>query len=149
MNPEPTIDDLKLNKDISLELFKVHADQRMKLMNFYIVIVGFSIGGYFTALQNVGWQAALIVSLFLLFMTFCFWSLDRRTKQIVKISETSLKVVTQFLQEKIGKSEVEIVGISDNRQGNWSYSQVFTLIFAGCATLAVAGIVHSLLKACK
>ncbi len=149
MSSERIIDELKLNKEIALELFKVHADQRMKLMNFYIVIVGFSIGGYFTALQNVGWQASLVISLFLLFMTFCFWSLDRRTKQIVKISENSLKVVTEYLKEKIGRSEVEIVGISDNKDGNWSYSQVFGLIFFGCSIISIAGIFHSSVKACK
>jgi hypothetical protein len=144
--PQISIDIYRLNKDVAIEQLKIHADQRMKLMNFYIIIVGFCIGGYFTNFGKNNYPPQIAISLFLLFMTYCFWKIDDRTRQLVKISEGSLKIVTEYLKKELKEDAVEIVGISDDKKGNWSYTDAIRTIFGGCALLSSIGILIPLCK---
>jgi hypothetical protein len=80
---EQDTEKLKLSKDIGLEWFKVHADQRLRAFNFFLLIAGFCIGGYFTAL-SISPLAAGTISFLLGAICICFKLLDQRTGELVK-----------------------------------------------------------------
>jgi hypothetical protein len=77
------------------EYFKLHAQQRQSVFNFFIVISGAVITGYIGThsqtlspqLEDFRWVfgAALVV------LTFLFWRLDNRNSSLVKLAEAHLR----------------------------------------------------------
>jgi hypothetical protein len=72
--------------------FAVHADQRMKLFNFFLIFSGL----FLSALSGVRAMApqSRIVSLLplgLVLASFIFWRLDERTRQLIRNAEAALK----------------------------------------------------------
>lgn len=79
-------------RSYALEYFKVHAEQRLKAFNFYLLLQT-ALLAVFATLAKDGqlpkWGAA-IAPLGVLF-SFVFWKLDDRTRDLIRISEAALK----------------------------------------------------------
>jgi hypothetical protein len=131
---------LKLSKEIGIEWFKIHADQRLRLFNFFILVAGFCLGGFFTALQIKSAVAASTVAFLLGIVCICFKLLDMRTAQLVKHGEKLLS----YSLSKIGETETDvpnIVELSSKRNCVPSYRQVFNGLFALFGIMSVVGII--------
>src|SRR4051794_24291643 len=90
MDPES----MKDMRDYAWNYFSLHADQRIKTFNFYLVLVTFAVGGIITVLKDLGnpWAVFMIGAL-LAFVSFIFWKLDGRNKELVRHGEEALKFV--------------------------------------------------------
>ena len=77
--------------------FALHADQRMKLFNFFLILSGLILGA-FPAVRGVAASAKVValLPLLLVLTAFIFWRLEERTRRLVKNAEDALR----FLDEQ-------------------------------------------------
>lgn len=83
--------------------FALHADQRMKLFNFFLVLSGVILG-VFPAVRSmaVGARVVVVLPLLLVLTAFIFWRLEERTRQLVKNAEQALRFLdAQWLVEPL------------------------------------------------
>ncbi len=81
--------------------FSVHADQRLKTFNFYAVLSTAMVAGILAIAKEAKNPAVAAPLAFLLaFLSFIFWKLDQRNRQLVKHGENALK----HLEEQISPS---------------------------------------------
>ena len=92
-----TPDELKEARSYAWGYFALHADQRMKLFNFFLILSGLILGA-FPAVRNMapGTKMVAFLPSFLVLSAFIFWRLDERTRHLVKNAEAALK----FLDER-------------------------------------------------
>ena len=128
---------------VSLEWFKIHADQRLRVFNFFILMAGFCIGGYFTALQQKLPSAALVISIFLLALCLCFKLLDIRTAHLVKVGENSLEHLLNELCDQIDRPELNVLKNAAPKPCMLSYRQIFNIIFVLFGLLSAVGVFAS------
>src|SRR5258708_18441824 len=79
-------------REYTWSYFALHADQRIKTFNFFLIVAGLLAGGITTLLKDNGY--ARLVSPFGVLLTifsFVFWKLDYRNKQLVKNAEEAIK----------------------------------------------------------
>ena len=136
----------KVANDLAIKWFEIHADQRLKVFNFFLLIAGFCIGGFFTALQAQNYLAACIVSTVLVCVAYCFKQLDRRTAQLTKLAEDHLSHSLTVLGNQIGSETVNFVTRAENKNGLWSYRQCFNFLFW---LFGILGSLGALFAACK
>jgi hypothetical protein len=77
--------------------FALHADQRMKLFNFFLILSGLILGA-FPAVRGMapGARVVGLLPLLLVLTAFIFWRLEERTRRLVKNAEDALR----FLDEQ-------------------------------------------------
>lgn len=84
---------LKDHRDYAWEYFKVHAQQRMSLFNFFVVFSTLVIAGIastFQGLLQAPWVGTGLGGLLML-ISFVFWKLDQRVRFLIKHAESALK----------------------------------------------------------
>lgn len=69
--------------------FALHADQRMKLFNFFLIFLLAA----FPAVRGMaaGAKAVTLLPLLLVLTAFIFWRLEKRTRRLVKNGEDALR----------------------------------------------------------
>lgn len=77
--------------DLAWKHFHYHAEQRLRVFNFFIVVVTFILAGVFAA-QGDNYDDFLgrIAGVGLFFMSWIFYGLDQRNSRLVKLSEETL-----------------------------------------------------------
>jgi len=87
-----TPDERKEARTYAWGYFALHADQRMKLFNFFLILSGLILGG-FPAVRGMapGAKAVALLPLLLVLTAFIFWRLEERTRQLVKNGEDALQ----------------------------------------------------------
>jgi hypothetical protein len=72
--------------------FALHADQRMKLFNFFLILSGLILGT-FPAVRGMaaGAKVVALLPLLLVLTAFIFWRLEERTRRLVKNGEDALR----------------------------------------------------------
>ncbi len=98
------------------DYFAIHANQRMQILNFYIVLETFFITGLLTLFQLDGELAAFrfTVCIAIIFFSLIFYALDMRTKTMIKFSEDALKTIEQKNVAKYG-NEIMIFSIEQEK----------------------------------
>ena len=72
--------------------FSLHADQRLKTFNFYAVLSTAIVAGILAIAKEAKNPAVAAPLAFLLaFLSFVFWKLDKRNRQLIKHGENALK----------------------------------------------------------
>jgi hypothetical protein len=91
-----TAEELKEARSYAWGYFALHADQRLKLFNFFLILSGLILGA-FPAVRNMapGTKLVALLPSFLVLSAFIFWRLDERTRHFLKNAEAALK----FLEE--------------------------------------------------
>jgi len=91
-----TPDERKEARTYAWGYFALHADQRMKLFNFFLILSGLILGA-FTAVRGMapGAKAVAFLPMLLVLTAFVFWRLEKRTRRLVKNGEDALR----FLDE--------------------------------------------------
>jgi hypothetical protein len=92
-----TPEDRKEARTYAWGYFVLHADQRMKLFNFFLILSGLILGA-FPAVRGMapGAKAVALLPLLLVLTAFIFWRLEKRTRRLVKNGEEAL----HFLDEQ-------------------------------------------------
>ena len=124
----------------SSEWFRIHAEQRLKIFNFYIILLIGLIAGFSAAFKEDLLFLEFIASIILLFITYAFKNLDRRSAALVKDAERALQQIDKIIAEKTNCSEFDLISAAENKHGIPSYRQSFNLIFGLGGASGAAGL---------
>jgi len=91
-----TPDERKDARTYAWSYFALHADQRMKLFNFFLIFAGLILGA-FPAVKAIASDAKVVafLPLLLVLTAFIFWRLEERTRRLVKNGEDALRFLDQ------------------------------------------------------
>jgi hypothetical protein len=140
---------LESERETSIELgwnwFKYHAEQRMTMIRYYLIIIGICITVYFSALKYMP-AASIGVSIFAIIVSILFGILDVRTSRLVKIGEQLLAKEQERLADHLGYQEVLLTKLADESAGSFvgSYGKAFRILFCSAGILFLAGIVAAI-----
>jgi hypothetical protein len=89
-----TAEEVKDARTYAWSYFALHADQRMKLFNFFLLLSGLILGA-FPPVRNMAPTSKLVgfFPAFLVLAAFIFWRLDERTRFLIKNAEAALKLL--------------------------------------------------------
>src|SRR5260370_14012241 len=87
-----TPDERKEARTYAWGYFALHADQRMKLFNFFLILSGLILGA-FPAVRGMatGAKVVALLPLLLVLTAFIFWRLAERTRRLLKNGEDALR----------------------------------------------------------
>jgi hypothetical protein len=81
-------------RDYAWKYFALHADQRLRAFNFYLVIVAVILGGLLAYLKDARTPAYVCqVGLLLAVFSYIFWKMDLRSQEFIKHAEDVLKAI--------------------------------------------------------
>lgn len=135
--------------------FTVHAEQRLKMFQFYITISTALLGGGALLLRTDQYAFALVLLGFLAsFFSFVFWKLEVRTRTLVRNAEDAIK----YLDASFDLPDVDeepnplyLFTRDDHRTQrtkrryallHFSYHKCFVLVFVLIALLGVFGMLY-------
>ena len=135
--------------------FELHANQRMSLFNYFLVLSGAVAAGLAATLQGSQRFSSLGVALGLLLalVSFVFWKLDQRVSFLIKHAESALSE----LEKTIPAESARLFSLEPSRaktaaeaaswwSRHWTYSKAFRFVFLVLGLFGIAGAVLSLLK---
>jgi hypothetical protein len=129
------------------DYFHYHASQRLTTFNFYIIICTLGATGYVAAIKEERTEPfGIFMGLLLIVLSFIFWKLDLRNKQLIENAEDALKHLESetVLQETPESPHVLKIFTYEEAQTNrakkkpksfrlwkphYSYSNCFNVIF--------------------
>jgi hypothetical protein len=92
--------------------FSVHADQLLKTFNFYAVLSTAIVAGILAIAKDATNPAVAAPLAFLLsFLSFIFWKLDQRNRQLIKHGENALKHLEREIEPSTDPSAPHILQI--------------------------------------
>ncbi|WP_338509914.1 hypothetical protein VRC22_22380 [Pseudomonas poae] len=82
----------KVSLENAWRFFQLHAQQRMAVFNFYLIITGLVAAGLSACVIQMEKLSIVagVLGLFLSFVSFIFWKLDQRVSLMIKASEKSI-----------------------------------------------------------
>lgn len=87
-----TTEELKEARRYAWAYFALHADQRMKLFNFFLVLSGAALAAFPTIRgMTPGSKLSAFLPLLLVLAAFVFWRLDERTRSLIRNAESALR----------------------------------------------------------
>lgn len=123
--------------------FTQHANQRIQLINFYIILETFLFAGLFALVKEAITDQCftyklicILISISSIFFSFVFYNLDTRTKQMIHTCEKSIKILENDYESSfssdlmIFNKEARFTPLQ--RKWNWfplSYSKSFKALF--------------------
>jgi hypothetical protein len=106
--PDPPTELHKLQFDYAWKWFSFHADQRLKMFNYMLVVFGIFAAGIVNALdKHIPNKAAAILCLFAALLAVVFARLDRRNRDLVWLGED---VLMHLEREGIFGTDLEVDG---------------------------------------
>lgn len=136
-----TTTELLKYREFHWNYFSLHADQRLKMFNFYLIFSAILIGAFINILDEAKSSVLTCVLPYLLaIISFVFWKVELRIKYMIKNSEEAMKQI----DDQLIKNESENPSvlntfryddfISQSRKkgvlkGHLSYSKGFNIIF--------------------
>jgi uncharacterized membrane protein YfcA len=88
-------------REYAWRYFALHADQRLKTFNFFLILVTVILGGAFTLAKDA--KAPLLVgfavTILLPLLSFVFSKLDRRNQELIHHSESILRDIEKDIPE--------------------------------------------------
>ena len=145
--------DLAEHRKYAWDYFEVHAEQRLKTFNFYLVLAALLITASSTAfrMQFFNPFVGLSLGLLLAFLSYIFQKLDLRNKELIGVGEQALMAIEKKMGPE-GQDEIPHVFQLFNREKyqtdllkkncseHYSYSQCFKWVYRclGWAGLALA-----------
>lgn len=131
--------------DMLWSYFELHANQRMQLMNFFIVLESLMVAGLISLLSAQNnlylWERGICIGM--LFFSLIFYGLDYRTKNMIKLCESSIIMLEKRNKGTEGPAE-EWVGIfskeeyfTNNKKIKCTYSKLFGIQYIFFGLIAV------------
>src|SRR5262245_45101410 len=79
-------------RDYAWKYYALHAEQRIKTFNFFLILYALAVGGVTAAVKDLQSQSvAAGIGFLMAFVAFIFWKLDVRNKQLIQHAEAALK----------------------------------------------------------
>ena len=141
-------------RDYSWKYFSLHADQRLKAFNFFVIFATFLIGAFGALVVRAGLQLVhVFLPIALIFITFVFWKLEERTRMLVKNGEMALKFLDESVLSSVGAGyeTLALFAVDDVEtrtrkrypvwSGYFSYSRCFRWVFIVAGLLGVIGTI--------
>jgi hypothetical protein len=130
--------------------FALHAQQRMSVFNFFLILSGVVAAGVAACLQRSGPYRLLGVGLGVLLglVSFVFYKLDQRTSSLIKHSEEAIAELEQsfpnvaarlVFNERHRARITPASGFVLIRL--WTYGTAFRSVFAGMAFVGIVGAI--------
>ena len=144
--------DLLTFREFHWKYFSLHADQRLKTFNFFIVVSAIFIGAYMNMLDGAEENVLLIIfPIIIALISFVFWKLDIRTKHMIKNAEKAIKSIDSKLLEEYGDeyAYMNLFQHDDNIQAerkDYSYSKCFSFIFILIILLGISAATYYTIK---
>ena len=92
-------EELKEYREYAWKYFSLHAEQRLKTFHFFIVLSAIISGAILTIYKDIDNVSYVAPMLYLLsFLTFIFWKLDQRNKELIKRGESALKAIENNIE---------------------------------------------------
>jgi len=125
--------------DHAWDWFKCHADQRIALFRFYVIVVGGLAAAVGVLHQQKENLLCALLSIFAAFVCFCFMRLDRRTSDLVRLGEHAMTSEQKRLTAYTGNDHFDIALKSQKLTGSWpyTYGQVIRALLSTSAGLFV------------
>jgi len=102
--------------------FKYHAEQRLTVLRFYILVIG----GLATAVGVLHQQKeafiCVLASVFAAFVCFCFMRFDNRSSDLVHLGEGALRSEQRRLAILTKNDDFEMTLKADQLTGGWPYA---------------------------
>ena len=143
-------------RDNAWRHFAVHADQRLKMFQFYITISTALLGGGILLFRTSQNDVAIVLLSFLAcFFSFVFWKLEARTRVLVQNAEDAIKYLDETIDLPCVDDEpnpLKLFTRDDFRNAAngctcwspYSYHHCFALVFAVIACLGALGVAYGL-----
>lgn len=91
-------EDLFKYRSFLWDYFSMHADQRLKTFNYYLIVFAIFIGAFTNNLkENQNYTLLSIITFLSSIVSFVFWKLDKRNKQLIKNAEVAIKSIDDLL----------------------------------------------------
>ncbi len=135
--------------DTLWKYFELHANQRMQMMNFYIVIVSLfltALVAMFCSDKDVKiYESVVCVSI--IFFSWIFMMYDKRTRNMIKNCEDAIKVIEKKYMEKFDPDIMiftqEALWAKVNKE--MTYTKIMYLEFAFVIVIAFIGLIATLI----
>ena len=144
-------------RDSAWRHFTIHAEQRLKMFQFYITISTALLGGGVLLIRTGQNAIALMLLSFLaLFFSFVFWGLEVRTRNLVKNAEDAIKYLegSSDVPDVDGQpNPLKLFTRDDFRTqsskrrsvlSHLTYHKCFVLVFAVIFILGALGMIYGL-----
>jgi len=135
--------------------FELHANQRMSVFNFFVVMSGALAAGVAASLQGSQKLAGvgIVLGALLPLVSFVFWKLDQRVSFLIKHAESALAEIESSLPAESARLfSLEPTSTTAAKQRanrwvrQWSYGRSFRLIFVVMALFGFGSAVLAGLK---
>lgn len=135
--------------------FIQHSNQRIQLMNFYIILETFLFTGMFAVYElNSNYSVICVfISIAVIFFTFIFHNLDVRTKDMIKNCETAIKRLEKKYSKQFGKDIMVLIMEEDQtdqkRKSRFfplSYAESFELMFHFFVLIGILSLIFNILN---
>lgn len=119
----------KAAMELATNWFNVHSDQRIRIMNLYVVLlVGFlAVAGADKFFQEP--YMMLASGVVFAIITLIFKRLDMRTAQLVKIAEKSISEIEEKITAATELKEARLVFAAESNISTPTYRKSFNLLF--------------------
>lgn len=151
-----------------LSYFELHASQRLKTFNFFIIFCTLIATGYISVIkENDIAFLAIIFGFLISFFSFIFWKLDSRNRRLIWNTEEALKLLecNSCIEYKDGTfSPIQIFNYEAEQRKkvninihwlswkyHYSFSQCFNLVFFIMGVLGILAAIYAtwLIFSCK
>ena len=135
--------------------FELHANQRMTVFNFFLVLAGLVAAGLATAVQGNPRFAVLeiVLGLLLGLVSFIFWKLDQRASFLIKLAEEAIAELETALpneKSRLFLSEPALTKAASSGRNSWTrlwtYGRSFRTTFC---VIGIFGFGSSVLSALR
>jgi len=154
---------IKRLEDRAWQAFVAHAGQRLTTFNFYIILSSLLVTGMAATFQRDFRLPYLgsVVGALLAFVSYLFWRLDKRNRELIKLSESALKHFEAAIPPVdrsqpyhpaafFLRDEYETMGKKAASKWYWrrhhSYANIFNRVYL---IFALAGLVGAVLAICS
>lgn len=153
---EPSLN-ISEHRKYAWDYFQLHSTQRIATFNFFVSIATAISAAAGIALQaNVNLRlAAMLLGFLLCLISFVFWKLDERNRQLIKLAEEALKMIEAQLNPSF--DEISLFSRDEQRvrtyraqnsywfwRNYYSYSQSFNTLFLCFGALGLTSMIIGL-----
>lgn len=133
---EPLEKALDAARDLAWKHFELHAKQRIEVFKSYLTLTALVFAGYGVSIQAKVFGLGIFLCAFWILISTLFLLLDRRTRDLIKLSEDYLKDEELRLAGITKNSKIALFAESDRlsqlstaRGRTISYSRIFSEFF--------------------